>query len=126
MRLTVAAKAFQMNCIFHPAALVVINRVARLVGTFVDAKTLAAECEHLRHERQIFQAAVFVKGDQYLFTAADLHPIPSFQIPRRIQIVFLHGIASLRDSVASNAQMSFPHLYSCALSSFWLVRAFLK
>src|SRR5258708_10567064 len=89
MRLTIAANTLQMNGILHPAAFVVVNRVTRLMGTFVDTKSLAAECEHLRHEGEIFQAAVFVERAQDLFAAPDLHPIPrlQIQIPRRIQIV---------------------------------------
>ncbi len=85
-----------MNGILHPAAFVVVNRVTRLVGAFVNTKTLSAELEHLRHEGEIFQAAVFVERGQDLFTAADLHPIPGLQIqiPRRIRIVFHAGCIS--------------------------------
>src|SRR5260370_10560544 len=89
MRLTIVANTLQMNRILHPAAPVVVNRVTRLMGMFVATKSLAGECEHLRHEGEIFQAAVFVERGQDLFAAADLHPIPGpqIQIPGRIQIV---------------------------------------
>src|SRR5258706_4621898 len=94
MRLTIAANTLQMNGILHPAAFVVVNRVTRLVSTFVDTKTLSAEREHLRHKGEVFQAAVFVERGQDFFTAADLHPIPGLQIqiPSRIQIVLPMGL----------------------------------
>ena len=99
---------FEMNCPVDPASANGEDRIAGLVCSFVDTKTLAAECKHLRHERHIFQTALFVKRRQDLLTTADLHPISGLQIQesRWIRIVFRHGMASLRLSIANDAQTS--------------------
>src|SRR5215469_3467676 len=71
---------FQMNCSNEPAFANRKYGVAGLVRSFVDLKPLAAKCEHFRHERQIIQAAFFVKRRQDFFAAPDLHPIPDPEV----------------------------------------------
>src|SRR5260370_25613861 len=71
---------FEMNCRANPASANRKDSIASLVRPFVDTKTPAAKCEHLRHEGHIFQAAIFVKRRQDFLTAADLHRFSGLQV----------------------------------------------
>jgi hypothetical protein len=73
--LTVAADAFQMEGVPHPAGLVVVDGVARLVRPLEHPETLATELEHLRHEGQAVEPTILVEGLQYFFLRTNFNPI---------------------------------------------------
>jgi len=50
------------------------DRIAGLVRGLVNAKTLTAIFEHLRHERQTLQLSIFVERSQDLFLGSDFDP----------------------------------------------------
>jgi hypothetical protein len=75
VRLAIAPNPLQVDGIFHPAALVLVHRVTRLVGSLVNAKYLATECEHLRHEGHPVELAVLVESLQDFIPAADFNPV---------------------------------------------------
>ena len=73
MRLPIATKAFEMDRSIHSATARLVNRVARLVRSLVNAKTFAAERKHFGHEGQTFKPAMLIqRGEDFRF-AADFH-----------------------------------------------------
>ncbi len=74
VRLSVAT-SFEMHCPFNAAPANWKYRVTGFVRPLIDLKSLAAEREHLGHERKIVEAAVLVQGKQDLLAAPDFYPI---------------------------------------------------
>ena len=58
-----------MHRVLHFVKAAAVHGVAQLVRHFVDGKSLAAELEHLWHERQVLQLAPLVQG-RYDFVGA--------------------------------------------------------
>jgi hypothetical protein len=67
-----------------------LDRVARLVSRFVDAKPGATEGQHLGHEGQPVQPTVRIQRRQDLTDRPDLHPFAcaqaQFRLGRRLDI----------------------------------------
>src|SRR5436305_1781016 len=59
---TAIAACFEMDCALDPASSYRKHGIARLVRSLINLEFLAAECEHLRHERHPIELAVAVEG----------------------------------------------------------------
>jgi hypothetical protein len=69
-----------MHGVFQVTSLIIIDRVARLVGTLEYAQASAAVPEHLRHKRHAFQAPILVESPQDLFLGAHLDPFAGAEV----------------------------------------------
>src|SRR5579859_6015926 len=74
MSASVAARV-EVHRLINPASADWKDRVAGLVRSFIDLKPLAAECEHLRHERHAVQLPVGVERPQDFLFASHFHPV---------------------------------------------------
>ena len=54
--------------------------LTRLIRTLGHSNLFTAESKHLRHKREIFQAAVLVKRGEDFLPAAYLNPFASFKV----------------------------------------------
>ena len=101
MSSTVAAYAVEMHGTRHSADTPGhVRWIAGFIGTLGNAKALSAITQHLRHERQIIEAAAFIERRQDLLAAPNFNPFPGFEIktPRVVLdpgILFLFASAIL-------------------------------
>jgi hypothetical protein len=73
------------------ADVVATDRIAGLVGSFVNLKTLAAPLEHLRHERQALKAPALVECSENLVLAPDFDPITRTQLHEKFSLFLSTG-----------------------------------
>src|SRR5262249_53320396 len=76
MRFAAATEPLQMHGVAHLSTLERVCGVTRLVRPFRDPESLAAEGEHLRHERHAVELPLVVEGTEDLLPAPDFHPVP--------------------------------------------------
>jgi hypothetical protein len=78
INLTITPRSIEVYGIrqYTPACLV--YGVAGLVGALIDREFLATKLEHLWHERQILEPAVFVERTQYRLFFLDADPVTRF------------------------------------------------
>jgi hypothetical protein len=69
-----------MDRTINPAAPNGKNRVARLVGSLIDLKSLPAKSEHLWHKRHAIEASIAIESIQDFILAANFYPIAHFQL----------------------------------------------
>jgi hypothetical protein len=73
--LSIASKV-EMNTVRQrPVNVLATNRIASLVSTLIDLKTLTTIVQHLRHQGQSFKPAICVKSGEDLLLATDFNPI---------------------------------------------------
>src|SRR5579859_3703092 len=84
MSLTIAT-SFQMNGMIHAASAYRKNGVAGFMRALIDGEFLAAEGQHLRHERHAVQLAVFIQGAQNFFFGAHFYPVAGLEFAPRVQ-----------------------------------------
>ena len=72
------AARFEVDGLIDSASSHWKHGVAGLVRSFIDLKSLAAEREHLGHERHAIELSLLVERPQNLFLASDLYPVGNF------------------------------------------------
>jgi hypothetical protein len=77
------------------------DRIAGLVSGLVNAKTLTAIVEHLRHEREFVEASIFVERSEDFLFAQDLDPVACARF--HVQIPIQSGKVS-REPLIANRQ----------------------
>src|SRR6266481_9230510 len=94
---SITPQTFQVHGVFHATDAPSLDVVARLVRSFEDPEPLATVLKHLRHEREIPQATLFVERRQDFILTADFHPFSNSQIQnfRPVRVTFMHCIPSL-------------------------------
>ena len=80
MSLTVAAHALEMDGMLHAVHASPVDGVAQLQGELPDPELLAAELQHLGHERQVLQLAVLVQRRKDLKLAPHLDQLADAQV----------------------------------------------
>src|ERR1700730_18156960 len=74
------ATSLEMDGTAQSARMEIFCRVITVfMRNFVNAKSLAAESQHLRHKWHRVQTALAIEGPKNFFLAANLHPIADFQ-----------------------------------------------
>ena len=86
VRRTVAAEFPEMYGIVHFAELLPVDRVADLVGTRAYAEFLAAESEHLGHERHSLELPLRVERPENVLLGAHSHTIASTEGVARFRV----------------------------------------
>ena len=72
---TIASKVFEMNGIRHPSAAGFVNGVARLVRNLRDPEPASTKRQHLRHEREAFEAPLGIERRKDLHRGPHLDEI---------------------------------------------------
>ena len=80
MGLAVAAHALEVDGMPHPVHAGPVDGVAQLQGELPDPEPLAAELQHLGHERQVLQLAVLVQRREDLRLAPHLDQLADAQV----------------------------------------------
>ena len=80
MGLTVAAHALEVDGMPHPVHAGPVDGVAQLQGELPDPEPMAAELQHLGHERQVLQLAVLVQRREDLRLAPHLDQFADAQV----------------------------------------------
>jgi uncharacterized membrane protein affecting hemolysin expression len=80
MRAAIAADIFQMDRIGQAPAARVRDEITGLVGAFMNTETLTTVLKHLRHERQVFMAAISIQRGEYLLFAEHFHDFAGTEI----------------------------------------------
>ena len=80
MGLAIAAHALEVDGMLHPIHAGPIDGVAQLQGELPDPEPLAAELQHLGHERQFLQFAVLVQRRKDLGFAPHLDQLADAQV----------------------------------------------
>jgi hypothetical protein len=77
---SVAARILKMHRVLHSANAPLLGVFAGFVGALIYAKPSPTVLKHLRHEREIFQAAIFVQGREDFLATANFHPFAGAEI----------------------------------------------
>jgi len=82
---SITSYTFQVYGVLHPANAPLFDIVAGLIRALKNPKPLPTVLQHLRHEWEIVQAALFVQSCQDLIPAPDLDPFSGLQLQARFR-----------------------------------------